>query len=264
MTIEKLEKMFWYSVLFILALKFFNHELFHQLLITPHISQNPDLIFRLFRFSGLPTIILSSPLLSILLDGILICSTFFNVLGKPKKWSSLLFLFAFLIYFLLYNSLMQFTEHQLIPLLFFPWVSILESSENKSWFLKYLRYYFFFIFVSAAFWKIFRLNWLDFDYFKHVLLLHIDVLPLSFQTNWAEKIIEINYLPSIIYIAGILFELSFVTGFFTKKYDTLFIVMLILFIVLDYLFMQINFYEYSIWILVLLPFPTEENLKILK
>lgn len=264
MTIQKIEKYFWYAVLVILGIKFLSHELFHQLLLTPHISQNPDLAFRLFRFSGIHSIILRSPLLAILLDGILICTALFNVLGKPGKWSSLLFLIAFVIYFLLYNSLMQFTEHKLIPLLFFPWLSIISSQENKLWLLKYLRFYFFFIFFSAALWKIFRLNWLDADYFKHVLLLHFDVLPLPFQTNWAQKIIEIPYFPASIYLTGILFELSFGIGFLTKKYDMVFVFTLILFIMVDYLFMQINFYEYFIWILVLLPFHSEENLKILK
>lgn len=131
--------------------------------------------------------------------------------------------------------------------LLFPIVFLVSNPKTFRLLIEGLRYFFLFFFVSAGIWKIVNGGIFNTDQMSGVLLYqHADLLSSSpgyWQTEMIQWIIHHKTFGFILYVVATLLELTFIIGFFTKKYDTLLIVLFIVFLLADHLVMRIPYYE---------------------
>jgi hypothetical protein len=119
--------------------------------------------------------------------------------------------------------------------------------------LKVCRYYFLYVFVSAAIWKIARGAIFNVHEMSRILLLHhSDLLSgygglsggqlhsfSSWVYGWLIAHPAISYL---FYLGGALLEATFVIGFFTRRIDRMLIVLTLVFVIADLLVMRIPYW----------------------
>ena len=167
--------------------------------------------------------------------------------GWPlTPWPGILFLVYLALYLLLADIFWQ-AHHELYILFFllaFVWTT--ARSDRFYQVLTICRYYFLYLFVSAAIWKIARGAVFNSEEMSRILLLHhTDLLTGTCSTitcrmyNW---LIAHPAPAQALYIGGVLLEASFALGFFTRRYDRLLIALAILFVVFDLLLMLIPYW----------------------
>jgi hypothetical protein len=150
-------------------------------------------------------------------------------------------------YGLLYN---MFTHLSIQGWLCFVWVPIVFWGSNKtSFYFSFfsIRLLFALFFFSAAAWKlktgsIFNTNQMSAILFQqHAAVLHAES---SGYSNFIHYFINHNKISFSIYWAGFLCEFSFLLAFFTKRFDKLLFIFLLIFVVLDFVFMKINYFSW--------------------
>jgi len=134
-----------------------------------------------------------------------------------------------------------------IAWLFFPIVFIPQDKKTFLFLFEGLRYFFLFFFVSAALWKLAQGGLSSILQMSGVLLYqHKELLTSSpgyWQSDFLLWLIRRPQLSYLLYLSAALLELSFIVGFFTKKYDRLLLAFLVIFLVTDHLIMRITYYE---------------------
>jgi hypothetical protein len=146
-------------------------------------------------------------------------------------------------------SIEGFTAWLLFPILF-----VTVNLQSFYFLLHALRYFFLYFFASAGVWKIVQQGVFNLHQMSGVLLYqHKEYLASS--SNWYTHFIYwlINH-PAIgyfIYACGTVLELSFIIGFFTKKFDHILLAAFLLFLVMDILLMRIHYWEVSAFLITL-------------
>lgn len=157
------------------------------------------------------------------------------------------------------NSIEAHTAWLLLP------VAFLVSNPNTFRLLmEGLRYFFLFILVSAGIWKIISGAVFNLQQMSGVLLYqHADLLsnsPDYWQANLFQWLIDHQVFSYILYLFATIFELLFIAGFFTKKYDRLLIIAFIVFVICNHLLMRIPYYELLPFLITLRKNPMHPDL----
>ncbi len=157
------------------------------------------------------------------------------------------------------NSIEGHIAWLLFPLVFIP-------ANNKTFFFLFegLRYFFLFFIISAGGWKLAQGGLFNLSQMSGILLYQHAQLLTSSPDYWQSHIIvylihhqQLSYL---LYLSAALLELSFLMGFFTKKYDNLLIMLFGIFLVMNYIIMRIPYFEVCPLLLTLLLKSQNENL----
>jgi hypothetical protein len=167
--------------------------------------------------------------------------------------SMFIFNFIYIQCYTLYpnNSIESFTAWILFPLL-------LMTTKLKAFYhiLHALRYFFLFFFASAAVWKFVQGGIFNINQMSEILLYQHKEYLVSSPTNWYSRFIYwlvshpgVSYC---LYAAAALLELSFFTGFITRKYDKLLLALFILFLLMDIIIMRIPYWEVAPFLICLL------------
>jgi hypothetical protein len=118
------------------------------------------------------------------------------------------------------------------------------------------RYYFFFIFSSAALWKLSTGALWESGQMSSILMAqHVQGIydyPATLATHFHSWLIVHGGVASGLLVAGFAIQLSFFGGFFTKKYDRIYLLLFVTFFALNYLLMHVVSIELFIFCLVLL------------
>jgi hypothetical protein len=111
------------------------------------------------------------------------------------------------------------------------------------------RYFFVYVFSSAGLWKLRTGAIFNNDQMSSILLeQHLRYLAYNLNDYYSRTIYFLINSPKLsysIYCLAIIIQLSFIFGFFTKKFDRIFLGLFVLFIVSDYFLMSIN---YFVWL----------------
>jgi hypothetical protein len=147
------------------------------------------------------------------------------------------------------NSIEAHTAWLLFPLLF------CCSGMRSFYFVMHgLRYFFLYFFLSAGIWKLANGGAFMPAQMSAILIdQHKDFLVTSpgyWQTSFIYALINMPVTSFILYWIGMLIELSFVVGFFTRRYDRALIVLFVLFLLFDYLIMRISYIEVAPFLLL--------------
>ncbi len=155
--------------------------------------------------------------------------------------------FVYLTLYLLLADLFWEIHHGPFILYILIALAFVTNREDRFYFiLRGCRYYFLYIFVSAALWKTVRGAVFDGHQMSHILLLqHIDLLTTDCQTALCRFYAWLIGHPPIaqgLYIGAIVMESVFTVGFFTRRFDRLLLGIAVLFVAADLLVMRIPYW----------------------
>jgi len=150
-----------------------------------------------------------------------------------------------------------------IAWLLFPFLFLFSNGKTFSLLLEGLRYFFLFTMASAGIWKFLQGGIFHLDQMSGVLLYqHKELLtnsPGYWQTNFIWYLIRHTTMSYFLYAAACFIELSFLIGFFTKKYDRYLVTAFLVFLVMDYLIMRIAYFEWLPFVIILNDFSHRAN-----
>jgi hypothetical protein len=221
----------------------------------PFIFNDTELVYQWYLATGIPQFITSNTVIASIFDISLLVTTVAFLLGKRRGFA-ILFTLAALNYFLTYNLVTGHHYHGLVGLLFIslPFWFKSEQRFNFSW--EAVRYYFLYIFSSAALWKILRGSAFYHDQLSNILKQQqINLLlqnPAGYKAHIAQFLISHPDFSHMVLLGNVLLQLSFSIGFFTKKFDRYLFWIAILFVVANFLVMGILSMELLILDLTLL------------
>ena len=152
------------------------------------------------------------------------------------------------VYTLLITSLSAMSIQWFIASIFIPAIFVFRKELSFYFAFQCLRYLFIIFFFSAGLWKIRAGGLFNLEQMSAILLRQHGSLLVSAPENWYAifilKIVSRPLLAYALYLMGTLAELSFIVGFFTKKWDRLLLLILLLFILFDLVLMKINYFPW--------------------
>lgn len=208
----------------------------------PFFNFGADPTYWILFVSKIPILINSSRFIGIMLDSTILL--FFIVLIL-KKGKSRVAIPLFLLVVIFYLTLTAFLGHRnyqtglifiLIPFLF-------DADKNRAFAFESIRYFLLFFYFSAAFIKIIDLPALNVSHFSTYLQQQFAPYYIEHNTGWRTTInsflISHKTISFALYLSAICIELFTLTGFFTKRFDKLIGISLIIFHFSSWLIMDI-------------------------
>lgn len=249
-------------VILIFTIRFFSHALLSQM-GKPHVfAHQSDLIYRTLCIIQIPQFLTAHTYTAFIFDVSLFALPIMFLLTRKNYWA-VAFSIVAVVYFLTYNIITGHHYHGLIGLLVISipfWWSRGEKFE-LTW--QGARYYFLYIFASAACWKIMRGSVFYPEQMSHILKAqHLDLLlqhPPGFQAQFIQYLIAHPQVSHILLLVNVAVQLTFLVGFFTKRFDTHLFVLAVVFCVANYFVMSIISAELLILGLTLLNWPAIEQ-----
>lgn len=171
--------------------------------------------------------------------------------NKPIHWQSLVFGISFGIYLLAIFSYPSLSIRKYLGLAVIPLLFVFNK-ERAVWTWEVLRYYVLFIFSSSALWKIIRGSFGHDGQMESILKGQHAVNLIHFPDAWVSQfgtyLLNHSAILDPLFTVATLFQLSFLIGFFTKKWDKYIALLLVLFVVADYFIMWIEYWEFFIFL----------------
>ncbi len=204
-------------------------------------AQGLDNTIWLFHITGISTFLVSHTSMAYLMDILLIMS--FSALIFYQNRTFILFvLFLYVLHTFTYQ-IYSGHFHKLdvvIPLFLF---AGLWQDKQRQLLWEGIRYYLIFVMISAAFYKLVNGAICFPSHFSNVLMAqHADIGILHTHTltaDIAQILIRYPYLGWAVFFMLFLLQCVYIIGLFTQKYDTYLCILLIVFVILDYLIMRI-------------------------
>ncbi len=229
----------------------------------PYFNIGVDPLYWIFYGLYIPQTLLKYPILAALLDFATIGFLLMSLFKFNEKWIRVTVLLL-LLYYVTLSGYLGHRNYQsgfvwvLVPLMF-------NSDKNKMLAFELLRYWILFFYTSSAIFKIFGDGVLNTNHLSTILTQQL--LPYYIEHNMGVKTFINSYLVNhknwtqLLFFGAIVLEISTIIGFFTKKYDNLIGVFLILFHLFNWLLMDISpFGQMSIlFIFFLVPFNKKIN-----
>lgn len=215
----------------------------------------------LFMQTGLHLLVLQNNWAAMVLDGLFYgfpLLYFLVFLKKPATASKLAWVWLIVnwIYVQCYTLFPINSIEAHIPWLLFPLLFCTYSLRSFYFVLQGLRYFFLYFFLSAGIWKLVNGGAFEPTQMSAILMdQHKDFLitsPGYWQSRLIYLLISMPLTAFFLYWMGIIIELTFAIGFFTRRYDRLLIVLFLLFLVFDWLVMRIPYFEVTPFLLTFL------------
>ena len=238
-------------ILIVHILKILNNLGLSQLEQPIFIELKTDRILWLLDSINLFTSIIQNPLLSISIDTLLIILPILTFFFPKVKFLSVFLFITCTVYYFTFNTSSTYHEHNYLGILLISFLMIFKDEILYKIAFELIRFYICFIFSSAAFWKIGRGSFWHESQFQNIIRLqHSELLTLepknSEYYNFIDFLLNNNQISTFLWILAVILQLCFIIGFFTKKYDYLLLLNLLVFLLSDFIIMNISFYEYTI------------------
>ena len=216
-------------------------------------NAGPDITGHLIFGTGLQHSLLQHGWLRLVMDLLFFLLSPFLVYCFIKRKRGVAFLACFSIIFnILYIyllSAMSFVSKE--PFIAWMLMPVLFTKNNTTSFyfkLNALRILFILFFASAGIWKLRGGGAFDMETMSGILVRQHSIALAAGAHNFllfiVRFLIEHPAISFIIYWLVILAEIFFFIGLFTKRFDRLLIIILVLFICFDYVLMQINYFSW--------------------
>lgn len=254
---QQIQKIVWFALLLSWILRYYQNLLLHDLYQAPFISVKADNIFWLYHALQIPQYILEHYHLSTLLDASWLLVCLGGLLSKERQWLGFLIFPLIFNYNIIYHSVATHHEHKLVGLLFC--IPLLSIKTHKNFVLIFagLRYYAIFALFSAAVWKLWRgsagVSYQMSEILKHQHLDYLISYPNSYFSLFIRYLIDHTYISAIFWYSGWIIEFIFIIGFFSRKWDKVLGILLLLFFFMDYWLMNLYFVEFCIFVLFFYP-----------
>lgn len=239
----------------ILLNRFFSRALLPQIGNALTNSNQQEFVYAVMSKLNLVTFFLNHHWVSALFDISLFFTPVF-FLFSGKRIFSIAFTVLVTFYFLAFNVTAFHHYHGLFAIVV---ISIPFWTKNKTRFhllWEAVRYYWLYVFSSAAIWKILRGSVFYRDQLSNILKQQqLDLLlqqPGGMQARFIQHLISNPEVSHAVLLLNVAVQLFFVVGFFTKKFDLVLFVLAIVFCVANYFVMNIVSVEMLILNLTLL------------
>ena len=239
--------------------RYFDGLFLFQIAENPIRSPRVDPLVWFIQYLGLPKY-MSHPVVQFFFDGAIILLPIIILIRvlmnkKINRIADILVLF-FGIYILMIYCFPTLSIRKYLGLVLIPIAFIFRSKSRYLSYLEVMRYYVLFVFTSASIWKIARgVAWDPTHMQESLKVQHIDNFihwPDHYITKIIAPIIDNPMYCSVLLLGAVVTQLLFGIGFFTKKYDKFLAALLILFIISDYLVMRIEYWEFIVFLPLLL------------
>jgi len=151
------------------------------------------------------------------------------------------------LYVLCYVLFPSTSVEKFLPALLLPILFATTSITSFYYLMHGLRYFFLFFFVSTGIWKLRTEAVFNIEQTSGILLLQHKEFLIASPRHWYSAflywLIRNPYLSYFLYLAATIVELTFVIGFFTKKYDKQLFFLLVFFFAANFILMRIPFFE---------------------
>lgn len=209
----------------------------------PYPFKETEMAYRLLYYSHIPQLLTSNFMVAELFYLFLILFPAILFLRTLNRINAIVFTLSTTIYFFAFNMAAGHHYHSLAGLIVItvPFWFKKEERFNALW--EIARYYWLYIFSSAALWKIFRGTVFYKEQLSNILKSQqLDLLlqnPDSMQARAVQYLIAHPGISHTVLIANVILQLSFLIGFFTKRYDAVLFCVAIIFCVANYFVMSI-------------------------
>ena len=257
---------FYIAVIVILFFHFFSNVLFSELGTPALVNPSIDNFYWLFQYVGLHKLFTQSVFLPAIGDISIAILTLLCVFSTSYRaiWT-VSFTLLFGIYCITFNTFSGHHYHGLMGILFLSVTFWFKPGLRFELLWEAARYYFLFLFSSAAFWKICRGSIFEENQFSNILKSqHAQYLyqhTTSYQSSIYQYLISHASISHWVLIGAVVLQLCFFVGFFTKKYDHTLFLLALFFSVLNFFIMGIFSFELIVMGMTLLDF---ENIPFLK
>lgn len=243
------------SAIAIFMFRFISEAMFTQMSAPSLVSRETECFYQIFFASGIVQIISGSTIYSILADISLLIVPLLLMLSFQRALA-IFFSIITLIYFFSFNIITGHHYHGLVGLLVIsvPFWFKNEIKFRLAW--EGARYYLLYIFASAALWKISRGSVFHPEQLSAIL--SSQQLDYLLQNSGTLKARALSYLiahPSFshyLLLLNTMLQLSFVVGFFTKRFDFVLVILAVAFTLFNYVVMGIWSFELLILCIPLL------------
>jgi hypothetical protein len=255
---------FYLACVVIWVVAFFSNTLFSQLSQPVLIDPGIDNTYWLFHYLGIPHRATHSVLWSAVLDIFLFLIPVTASLISRRQMHAVIFTALLLIYQITLSTYSIHHYHTLVGVLFLSIPFWFKPGARFTFAWEGVRYYFFFVFASASIWKICRGSAFDSHQMSHILMAqhaqYIFDYPDFILTRLYTYLITHYQLSFAMLISVVIIQFSFIGGFFTKKYDRIYLILLIAFCIFNYVVMHINSADLLIFSLVLIDWDKIQSL----
>jgi hypothetical protein len=230
----------------IFAYRFLSNTLFSQLIQPVLIDPGIDSTFWLFHWLGIPHAVTHSVIGSALLDLLLFLLPVMAIMIPQRRYIAVAFTLLGTIYQITISTYSAHHYHSLVGVLLLS-IPFWFGSERFNIVWQAARYYLVFIFTSAAIWKLSRGGLFVYTDMSGILMAqHSQYLfdyPTSFLAQFWAYLICHPQLSQSLLIATFVLQLSYIGGFFTRRFDRFYIAVTILFFMANYAVMHIFSFE---------------------
>lgn len=225
-----------------------------QLQAPPFIAPKSDNFFWLLHYFNIPQFCLSNPYAGLVIDSTIILSLI-GAYFRPKQWVfGLLFMLSFTVYYMSFNSAMTHHAHPMSGYIFVGFLMLLTPNAKRFTLGFYaLRHYACFVMASAGLWKVGRGAFFHPNQMTNILMVqHTDYRAARGEDYWYSQFVEwlIQHpdWTQWLWYLGVVLELAFLIGFFTRKFDKWLILCFLGFFIADYWIMNLYFFEFCIFV----------------
>lgn len=213
-----------------------------------------DITVNLVLLTNLHNAVINSPVLQVVFDSLYILlpmSLFISCRAGYRVQYILAIATAVfnLIYAILLSVMSPLSIEGFAGWIMLPLVFAFKRESSFYYMLQTLRYFFLLIFSSAALWKIRAGGIFNTEQMSAILLkqhaAYLVASPVGWYAEFINYLITHKILSYCLYLAAALAEFVFIIGFFTKKYDRVLIIIFLVFVLVDYFLMGINYFSWS-------------------
>lgn len=252
--------------LVLLIYKYFNEALVGQQLTPLFYAPNVNFSYWLFRITGISQMIFDHNILIYLLNFLLFFSCLALIIKPRWFFCAIIFVVSIWIYQMLMYSIVTYQSYAIG--LLFPCIPFMFKKDFKFQFtFEAGRYFLCGLYFLGGFFKIkngaiFYISHLS-DSIRYSVADFMFQNPDSFQSTLMTFFINNEMLSWTLYLLVVILEMSFIIGFFTKKYDIILICLFFLFHLGNAIIMDIPFLNHLIIVTFLIPISinTSQSLK---
>ena len=245
---------FYLASLIVFVICFLSNTLFSQLSQPVLIDPGIDNTYWIFHWLGIPHAATHSTLWSAVLDMMLFFVPIAASMVSRRRGYAIVFTMIVLTYQITISTYSMHHYHTLVGVLFLS-IPFWFRGSRFAFTWEAARFYFFFMFSSAALWKVCRGSLLDTHQMSNILMAqhaqYIYDYPDGLFTGLYSYLISHYQASYVLLLSMAAIQLSYLGGFFTRKYDRIYLIVFILFTFLNYVVMHINSAPLLIFILVL-------------
>ena len=251
-----LQRVFFSAVLLIFIYYYFSHLFISQVGLNPILFQEIDPAYWLLMILKIPQLIAGNTIIAIFFDLILVISAVISFIKPSQSVSVKIFFVFYFLYYMLFN-LLSGHHYVNIGILVTAFPFMFSRNEKFAFLFACSRYYFLFIFTSAALWKLWRGSLFHNGQIVTLLQQKKLLATISGDTSLRFQIdlfllIHKEFALVAWIIMGVL-ELSFIIGFFSYKYDKILVANYILFLTGSFLIVGIVNIENLLMLMTLFP-----------